>query len=128
MGSGFNSSKVMLVLSLGLGPLIQLMSCWVRYPFNKNGLRHWVLAYTLCNFGFLNHSLSMDPRMELELFLFKITKWASSTGVYFILFFQNDQVSLKYRTWAFLFNMTRWILSFWIWALNFLESCDFQTF
>jgi hypothetical protein len=29
----------------------------------------------------LNHSLSIGPRVELELFLFKMTNWASSIGL-----------------------------------------------
>ena len=52
--------------------------------------------------------------MELELFFFvKMIKWALSTGLrLFYYYYLNDQVDLKYRTWVFLFNMTRWILIF----------------
>ena len=91
--------------------------------FSKNGPKFWTWTFISCYFGFLNHSLSISPRVELELFLFKMTKWSSTRLRHFFFFFflLNDQVGLKYRTWAFFFNMTRWILNFWIWALNFLR-------
>ena len=78
---GFNSSKVMLVLSLEFGPLIQSMSCWVRYPF----LKKWA------------HALDLDFHFMLFWIPKPFFKHGPKSGIW-TLSFQNDQVGLKYRT------------------------------